>query len=395
MSSSTSVLIVGAGPVGLLAALGLARRGIRCTLIDQNAQADAQSYAVVLHPRALAILTDIDVTAPLLWQGRSFRKVVIRADGERRAVLDLMPASPHADGALTLPQNVLRTALETALRAEGVPVLYRHRLATLEQNENGVLARIARSSAPRLQHGEPSIDPELTEIRADFLIGADGPQSAVRSALGIPLVTYVPPQSFAFFNVPRDLHAGAETELALWQGSSNAMYPLHGGAARYSFQVADGWPRAPRTDAFKRLIAERMPWHAVSDEAVEWSGVARFTGALAASFVKGRVFLAGDAAHTTSPIGVQSLNVGLHEARLLARGIDESRRGGDLARFTAHYESGRQLEWRRLLGLGEPVRVGSKAPAWVRQHLPALLSSLPASGEDLDDLLDQLCCAVL
>jgi 2-polyprenyl-6-methoxyphenol hydroxylase-like FAD-dependent oxidoreductase len=395
MSSRTSVLIVGAGPVGLLAALDLASRGVQTTVIDQNEEADTQSYAVVLHPRVLAILTELGVTAPLLWKGRSFRKVVVRADGERRAVLDLLPTTPDADGALTLPQSVLRTALETALRAKQVHVLYRHRLEAMEQDEHGVRAHIARTEAPRLQRAERSIAPERTELHADFLIGADGPRSVVRTALGIPLVVHAPTRSFAFFDVPSDPHAGAESELALWQGSSNAMYPLHGGAARYSFEVANGSPRAPGTDVFRKLIRERMPWHTVSDERVEWSGIAGFAGALATSFGRGRIWLAGDAAHATSPLGVQSLNVGLHEARLLARGVDDLRGGRDTASFTAAYDSGRQLEWRRLLGLEGPVSLGPKAPSWVREHLPKLLSSLPASGDDLDDLLDQLGCSVL
>jgi 2-polyprenyl-6-methoxyphenol hydroxylase-like FAD-dependent oxidoreductase len=379
----------------LLAALDLAKRGIHTTVIEEKEQGDTRSYAVVLHPRVLAILTELDVTAPLLWKGRSFRKVVVRADGERRAVLDLLPATPHADGALTLPQNVLRTALETALHTKNVRVLYRHRLVAIEQDADGVRVRVARGGAHRLPGGGSSSDPELTELRASLVIGADGSRSAVRSALGVPLVTHAPPQSFAFFDVPRDPHAGAESELAFWHGSSNAMYPLHGGVARYCFEVADGWSPTPGTDVFRALVKERMPWHAVSDEGVEWSGVARFSGALATSFGTGRVWLAGDAGHTTSPVGVQSLNVGLHEARLLARGIDELRNGGDNSRFAATYESGRQLEWRRLLGLNWPLRPAPKAPTWVREYLPKLVSSLPASGDDLDDLLDQLGCSVL
>jgi 2-polyprenyl-6-methoxyphenol hydroxylase-like FAD-dependent oxidoreductase len=349
---------------------------------------------VVLHPRVLAILTELGVTAPLLWKGRSFRKVVIRADGELRAKLDLLPTIPLANGALTLPQNVLRTALETTLRAAGIHVRYGHRLVTMAQDESGVLARVARSDVPPRPPGDPTLAPEPIDLRADFLIGADGPRSAVRAALGIPLLDHGPAQSFAFFDLPSDPQAGAESELALWRGSSNAMYPLHGGAARYSFEVAEGWPRAPGTEAFRLLLRERMPWHTIGDERVEWSGVARFGAALAASFGGGRVWLAGDAAHTTSPLGVQSLNVGMHEARLLARGIDEVRRSGDSARFTATYESGRRLEWRRLLGLEGPVHLGPKAPPWVREHLPRLVSSLPASGDDLDDLLDQLGCAI-
>jgi 2-polyprenyl-6-methoxyphenol hydroxylase-like FAD-dependent oxidoreductase len=395
MPPSTSVLIVGAGPVGLLAALDLVSRGIQTTVIDQNDAADAQSYAVVLHPRTLAILTELGVTAPLLWNGRSFRKVVVRSEGERRAVLDLMPTSPHADGALTLPQSVLRTSLEKALRAKNVSVLYRHRLEALEQDAGGVRARIVQTHASSPPSGDRPFVFEPTELRTDFVIGADGPRSAVRSALGIPLVTHTPARSFAFFDVPHDLHAGAESELVLEASGSSAMYPLHGGEARYSFEVAEGWPRAPGTDAFRTLMRERMPWHAVSDETVKWSGVAPFAGALATSFGRGRIWLAGDAAHTTSPLGVQSLNVGLHEARLLARGVDELQKGGDAERFSATYDSGRQVEWRRLLGLDGPVRLGPHAPGWVRQHLPTLLSSLPASGDDLDDLLDQLGCGVV
>ncbi|HTQ05658.1 MAG TPA: FAD-dependent oxidoreductase [Polyangiaceae bacterium] len=390
MEARTPVVIVGAGPVGLLTALQLKRRGIDSVIIDESEPASARSFAVVLHPRTVAMLANLDLVDPLRWQGQSFRRVAVFAGGERRALLELPVDGEHADGALTLPQNVLRKALEHALATLGVDVTYGWRLASFEQNADEVHARFvhAKPSSGQSQRTVPADAGEF-RIASAFLIGADGHQSTVREALGSALVEVGPARAFAFFDVPQPAPSGETAELVLGSRSA-AVYPLHGGSTRYSFELD-----SPRSEPLGRaelhtLLDRHVPWHVKSAHGVEWSGVRTFNKALADRFGHGRVWLAGDACHQTSPLGAQSLNVGLREARDLASSVAECLDGRHLEHLAVGYAEQRRLEWRRLLACGiEPTR-GKTMPGWADAHLAELIACLPASGDDLDDLLEQL-----
>lgn len=142
--------------------------------------------------------------------------------------------------------------------------------------------------------------------------------------------------------------------------------------------------------ALRELLYQRMPWYGEAIETCEWGGVAEFRHALAERFGVGRVWLAGEAAHLTGPIGVQSVNVGLDEANELGLRIGDALRRPGSAPFGVHYCTQRRWQWRQLLGLEERAIVGTRTPDWVRRHAPRLLGSLPASETDLDDLLAQL-----
>jgi 2-polyprenyl-6-methoxyphenol hydroxylase-like FAD-dependent oxidoreductase len=168
------------------------------------------------------------------------------------------------------------------------------------------------------------------------------------------------------------------------------MYPLRGGSARYSFEL----PALPSHDLGAHELGElrraRMPWHSSKLAQVEWSGVRAFQPAVAERVGRGRVWLVGDACHATSPLGTQSLNVGLREARDLAEAVVDSLHGRALEHLVHGYGAQRQLEWRRLLAIGDKPSFGARAPSWAVQHFERLISCLPASRDDLDDLLEQL-----
>jgi 2-polyprenyl-6-methoxyphenol hydroxylase-like FAD-dependent oxidoreductase len=378
MEQQTQVLVVGAGPVGLMTALELHERGVRVSVIEENDQRDARSYAVVLHPRTLRGLIDRGIGQALVWQGCPLKHVVIFSDGEKRAALNLPPASEVSEGGLSLPQGVLRDALEQALSSRGIPVRYGRRLVSVDQDETGVRSHWVSAS------GTPG------SVLADFVVGADGRNSTVRKLLGVELRAQGPKETFLFFDVPRDPRSGVQIELALSARTSSAMIPLHGGMMRYAFQTSEPPPRTPDRALLLDLRATRMPWHRDDIEHFEWSGVGEFGPALVDRFGDRRVWLAGDAAHQTSPLGVHSLNVGLFEAHELATGLTECLRGASRAVMGPRYEARRQTEWHRLLGSGADARLERKVPTWVRAHLAKLIPSLPASGDDLDDLLDQL-----
>jgi 2-polyprenyl-6-methoxyphenol hydroxylase-like FAD-dependent oxidoreductase len=219
-------------------------------------------------------------------------------------------------------------------------------------------------------------------------VGADGTRSPTRCALGIGLVPQGPPTSYFFFDVPYD-NSGDTAQLSLSGGSDAAVYPLQGNHARVTFQVSVASALPPSATQLEQLLHARLPFLTAAPGSFEWSGNADFRPALAERFGDGRVWLVGDAAHSTSPLGGQSMNVGVFEGDDLAQRISRCLEGRNHG-FGAGYEQQRRVEWHRLFGLAPSQPDLSHASDWVRRHFKELLPALPASGDELDDLLDQL-----
>lgn len=390
MEARAQVLVVGAGPVGLMAALHLKRRGVDVRIVEQNERGAVKSFAVVLHPRTVAMLGETGIVEPIRWQGHSFRRVAVFARGERQALLTMPVDGALAYGGLTLPQDVLRTAIEADLRAAGVEVDYGVRLSSLEQSADEVACEL--ETAPASATGAAASNREALVTK--FVLGADGFLSSVRERLGIALLKLAPERPFAFFDVPQPPPAGNTAELAFGDHAS-AMYPLRGELTRYTFELPAPPTRPLGASELGELHRARMPWHAVNLERIEWSGVRSFQPALAERFGRGRVWLLGDACHGANPIGAHSVNVGLREARDLTTALVDCLEGRPVAHLSSGYAEQRRLEWHRLLAVGTKVAFAGRTPSWAARHVNQLASCLPASGDDLDDLLAQLGINVL
>lgn len=383
----TQVLVVGAGPVGLLAALRLRQRGVSVRLVDQQPEHRAHTFPVVFHPQSLRLLAELGVTAAMYWRGRPVTRLAIATERERRAVLELPRVRELGAGALTLPQDTLRQALVNALLDLGVTVEYDTRLDVLQQDESGVWGRLQHERPAQMLLG--SRRAEVRAFQADFVVGADGYESTVRASLGIQLEDHGRLESFAFFDATTSSSA-KEALLALAQGTASSVYPLQGGQARFSFQLSRSLHQAPDLGTLRQLIASRLPWFEGEIISCDWAGVAEFRCALASSFGRGRIWLAGEAAHLTGPLGVQSLNIGLDEANELALRISGSLQTQLAPTFGAHYGAQRRRQWRRVLGLSDSVAPRPNARDWTERYLGQLMTSLPASGPDLGVLLAQL-----
>jgi 2-polyprenyl-6-methoxyphenol hydroxylase-like FAD-dependent oxidoreductase len=386
------VLVVGAGPVGLVAAIRLREQGIAVRVIDELSEEDKHLYPVVLHPRTLRILSGLGVSAPLEWRGRAVTQLVVYADGQRRAVLELPGAGQVSAGAMTLPQDVLRRALLQRLDDLGVDVEWKTRLSSLEQEPSRVrlgLTRRERVESTRPQRAAEWIDVASASLDADLVVAADGRGSTVRELLGISMIQHGKREMYAFYDAP-DERAGGDAHLVLADGTGNSVYPLQGELSRFTFQIGVDAEQPPGQLQLRELLASRMPWYGRDVQSFEWSGSAAFYPSLAERFGEGRVWLAGDAAHSTGPLGGQSLNVGIHEAHDLALRIAELIDRPSVGTLGHDYGAQRRLQWQQLFGVGPSKPNVARAPDWVKRHMTLLLPSLPAAGDDLDDLLDQL-----
>lgn len=388
LNSRTSVLVVGAGPAGLVAAVTLRERGVAVRIIDELASEDKRTYPVVVHPRTLRILDGLGVVAPLEWRGHAITHLAVYTERQRRAVLELPAAGRTSPGALTLPQDVLRQSLLHRLSELGVEVEWKTRLVALEQTAAHVRCHLMRRE--RLESDKPEwFDVESASFESDFVVGADGVRSVVREKLGIGWISQGPRQIFAFYDAP-DARAGSEAHLVIHESQGNSVYPLQSDLSRFTFQLSVGMPQAPGLTQLRQLLASRMPWYGMDPRNFEWSGSAEFLPALAERFGEGRVWLAGDAAHSTGPLGGQSLNVGIHEAHDLAGRMAERVGHTGSSPLGVGYTHQRLLEWQVLFGLGPSAPIAPRARDWVKRNLGILLQALPAAGDDLDELLDQL-----
>ncbi len=139
-----------------------------------------------------------------------------------------------------------------------------------------------------------------------------------------------------------------------------------------------------------QLMAARAPWCTARPTGIYWSTMGLFESRVARTFGKGGVWLAGDAAHQAAPVGVHSMNSGLLEARELAARMTRILRAGESAAILEEFATETRLAWQRLLGVGPEVRALPGADPWVREMRARIVACIPASGGDLEMLLQQI-----
>ena len=407
----TQVLVVGAGPVGLLTALRLVEQGLSVEVIDEQWRPAGHSYALGLHPASLEILDDLGVAKEVVAAGRRITSMSILERRERRA------SFPLGDGGrfsfvLSLPQSTLESLLTAKLEAQGVRVRWNHRLAGLDVEPHSVRARVERlakeSSGYAVAHTTWVVDRTL-DVRASFVVGADGHRSLVRRALEIPFDEIAASQVFAIFECDIGRSVDDELKLVLDGDSVSALWPLPDGRARWSLELDDPTVRAmdryksrltaqfgehhfPHLDEaqLRALLAERAAWFEPNFFGVGWSIEVRFERRLAATLGRGAAWLAGDAVHLTGPIGMQSMNAGLREADELARAIARIVRQGEPPSILSDLERAIFDEWRFLHGTVGRLAPRPDASPFVASHAGRLLPCLPGTRSGLDTLAERL-----
>lgn len=386
-SERVQALVVGAGPVGLFAALCAARRGLDVLVLDEAWRDYAPGHASLLHPGTLALLEEGGLAEKLRAKGRTVERIQIYIDGT--AVKTVTLPAP----ALAVPQTTLEEVLLEAARHEGVELRAPHQAATIEQQDGYVDVRVIRrelltASSPASSGEWEPVESSL--VRADFVIGADGYHSRVRSALGIETAEVGSSETFTMFEFPLAAEPGAEEELCFSEELGSVMLPLPGQRARWAFQIDDGLDALPDIGRLRELLERRAPWAIGCTDRVNWGTVIQFERRLARRFGKRRVWLAGDAAHITSPLGGHSMNVGLSEARDLAQRIANSVDSSNGYSALERYGSEREREWHKLLGLNVRFDLLAHAPPWLAKYARRLMPALPASGAELAEILGAL-----
>ena len=407
-----NVLVVGAGPVGMLAAALLRQQGLNVEIVDEEWRAGTQSYALALHPHSLHLLAQLGLVEHVIKMGYRVDRLALYDGPTRAAEIKLSALPGEFPYVIVLRQDVLEHLLEQHLKKLNLPIGWRRRVSALLPQDDYVLSTIdelAKESAGyAMSTTEWVIDASRT-MAFDYVIGADGYRSLVRRTLSIPYETVAPPEFFAIFefNCTQDLQH--EVRVVFHEDTVNVLWPLPGSKCRWSFQLRDVdfppeshikdriaqkigsefYPLLNQGD-LDTLLWTRAPWFSTAIGEITWAIAVRFERRLAREFGEGRCWLAGDAAHLTGPIGVQSMNVGLREAADLATAFSQILRYGASADILEQFNRDRVAEWRLLQGLEGELLPTENTPAVISRRLSQLLSCLPASADDLVHMAGQL-----
>ena len=309
--ANEQVLIVGAGPTGLVLALWLTLMGVRVRIIDKASEPGSTSRALAVQGRTLEFYQQVGLAQEVVERGHQVAAVNLWVKGAKTATVPLqemgrgMSAFPAP---VIFPQDEHERLLITRLRAVGVEVERDAELLGFEDGGREVRATLRRSDGTQFA------------CSAAYLAGCDGARSKTREALhvGFPGGTY--DHLFYVADVlasgpPMDgnLHVDLDTADFL------AIFPLKGaGRARLIGTVRDEAAKDPAQIKFEDVQERAIHNLKVQVQRLNWFSSYRVHHRVAHAFAKGRVFLLGDAAHIHSPVGGQGMNTGIGDAVNLA-----------------------------------------------------------------------------
>jgi 2-polyprenyl-6-methoxyphenol hydroxylase-like FAD-dependent oxidoreductase len=305
-----NILVVGAGPVGLTLAAELARYGIGVRLIDRSPRATETSKALVVWSRTLELMDRMGCTGGFLEAGLRAHGASIRSGGAVLGRPRFDDVASAYNFALMIPQRETERLLAVHLRCFGAEVERQVELVGAFEAADGVEAR--------LRHA----DGREETVRTPWLIGCDGAHSTVRHGLGVAFSGSTQGDDWLLADVRLEgAGAPAPDEIAtyLHRDGPFVVFPIPGGRARVVATRGRTDPARPDpTLADVQAMIDR--WAGGTFRAADpvWLTNFRINERKVAEYRRGRIFLAGDAAHIHSPAGGQGMNTGMQDAINLA-----------------------------------------------------------------------------
>jgi 2-polyprenyl-6-methoxyphenol hydroxylase-like FAD-dependent oxidoreductase len=303
----TEVLIVGAGPSGLMMAAQLLRYGVIPTIIDTRQGPTNQSKALAVQARSLEIYRQMGVIEQVLKEGKPAAGAMMHRGEDVIATLPLGNAGtgqtpyPYV---LMFPQSKNERVLLDYLTLNCCPVYWQTSLIALKQTANGAEAE--------LQTGE-----DTQTVSCAYVVGADGAHSVVRKQLGIPFSGDTYQHKFYLADIKINNSFTDDFVHLYLSGKGFAGFFLM--PEKDNFRVVGNLPAALDNDAEKSFEDVLPHLRAVTAlpldvEQVNWFTIYKLHHRMAEKFSDGRCFLVGDAAHIHSPVGGQGMNTGLQDA---------------------------------------------------------------------------------
>lgn len=350
MSAAPQVLIAGAGPTGLAAALFLTRAGVAVRVVDAAGAPTTTSKALAVNPRSLELLGPTGVADRIRAEGQDISAIRIAREGKVVAAFSprwdrIAPGRPMT----ILPQARTEALLAEALADLGVRAEWDVSLSSLTQDADAVTATLSSGEV----------------VRAPLLLGADGAHSATRHALNLDFPGDASDTLWELADVEIDGAPRDEARIEFQRAGPIVILPFAGGTFRLI--------------GFGGDLLSRLPpgWRA---REVVWRSDFRVSHRMVPTMAVGRVALAGDAAHIHSPIGGRGMNLGIEDAFVFAACAVDALNGkpgrlADYARLRQVVDGGWVATSRRLTGFVE----NQSAPArLVKRFAPPMAAAVPA-----------------
>ena len=321
--NDTDVLVVGAGPTGLTLVNALVGDGVRVTLVDRQTAGTNTSRAAAVNARTLEVLEKVDVSRRLVKEGVIAPRFTVRQGSRILMPIDFTGLPTDYPYTLMISQARTEALLAERLTELGGEVMRPMELVRLEQDRHGVTAAFAGGDT----------------IRARYVVGCDGGYSTVRTQAEIGFAGSEYAESFALADV-RLAGEAPNDEVILFYAMNGltVLAPLPGGIHRIVAPSTHA-PDVPSLDFVQDILDTRGfgPGRTVATELV-WGSRFRIHHRVADTFRRGRILLAGDAAHVHSPAGGQGMNLGIQDAMALADAITialQADSGTDLDAYSA------------------------------------------------------------
>jgi 2-polyprenyl-6-methoxyphenol hydroxylase-like FAD-dependent oxidoreductase len=373
MSVRNPVIIVGAGPVGLVAAVGLAQRGVPSVVLEACFTPPRDLRASTVHPPTLDMLDELGVAEDYIklgiitecWQ-------VIHLGTRERVLFDLSLTKGHTRHPYRLQceQYQLVPLLIERARASGlVDLRFGAEVTEVAQHADKVVARANLN-------GEPQ------EFDGGYLIGADGAHSVVRRSLGLPLEGFTYEHSTTLITTPFRF----EEEIPELVGANYTWTWLDAGSM---FRLRDEWrctfyPRPGEADQelTDQVIESRMQGILARDEPYEVREKRNYKihQRIVPDYRVGRIVLAGDAAHVTPPTGGLGMNGGIHDAVNLADKLARVIAGEDEALLDLYTRQRRPVALAEILAQSHQNRI--RMQLWDGEQRKEVMAQMRAIAAD-------------
>jgi 2-polyprenyl-6-methoxyphenol hydroxylase-like FAD-dependent oxidoreductase len=319
---TVDVLVVGAGPVGLTMAAALHHYGLTCRIVDKAAVASDKSKALVVWSRTLELLDNLHLADTFVKTGLKATGASVYSGGKRISHVTIAGVQSPFGYPLMIPQNETERLLAAHLTQQGIRIERSVELTSFREEADAVACTLRHTG------GDP--DGQEESLRVPWLIGCDGAHSAVRHGLNLPFVGDPEPNDWLLADVHIEGPIAKDEISVFWHRQGVLVYfPITRDRCRIIADIGTAKgdkPPDPTLAEVQAVVDERGPGGLTLSDPV-WLAGFRINERKVTDYRRGRVMLAGDAAHIHSPAGGQGMNTGMQDAFNLAWKLALANRG--------------------------------------------------------------------